>query len=123
MACPGCDITPRLGWNTWSSKHGAVSPHTSNRQLTPPWVAAQIVVAAFEVGQLLRESTRLHVVLRGVLLLLKGADARGYFFQLPFVLASFFFKSSVPDNFCVGTPLGEAVSRFCQRVETTFGSV
>ena len=122
-ACPGRNITPRLGWNTWSSEHGTVSPRTSDCQLAPPRVAAWVVVAAFEVGQFLRESTRLHAVFRGVLTLLDGPDASGDFLQLPFVLTPFLFETSVSDDFGVGTPLREAMSRFCQHVEAPFGPV
>ena len=63
MVCLGHNITPQLGWNTWSSKLGAVLPHTSDCQLASPGIASQVVIAALEVGEFLRESTRLHVVL------------------------------------------------------------
>jgi len=122
-ACPGCDITPWLGWNTWSSEYGAVLSHTSDCQLTPPGVAMWVVVTAFEVGQFLRESTRLHAVFRRVLSFLKGADTSGYFLQLPFVLAPLFFESAVSNDFGVGTPFGEGTSGFGQCVESPFWSV
>ena len=124
MAYPGRNITPWLGWNTWSSELDWASVlRASFCKLTSPGRASGIVVATLEVGKFLWESTHLHAVARGVLSLLDGPDACQYFFELALVLPPFVFEVAILYDLCVSPPLRKGAGGLGQSMEPSLWSL